>query len=146
MLKTMVKIVNLEFEDKPVQADDVNWIKTIPNLMTQLVLPLDADFSSMLNEDELKNAVIADVYTNAFDKVALEVGTGIPQRLYVALNDGQGGKRIAVGFTYSYYEFYQPLDDRLTNEQWHKLVYDPKTDLSEKIPLWARGLALPPRK
>jgi len=146
LLEKALAIVNLEYKDNEVPAADVQWIKTIPNLMVDLVLPPESDSSIWLEEDDLKSAIIADVYTNALFGVALEVGTGIPQRMYVALNDHQGGKRIAVGYTYSYYEFYHPMNDRLTNEQWRKQVYDPQADLTEMLPFWARGIALPPRK
>jgi hypothetical protein len=68
------------------------------------------------------------------------VAVGIPYRLNLLLSDGQGGKRIAAGYTYSYYEFTHPMDDRMTDEQWKKIVYDPGAKLSEYEPFWAKDL------
>jgi len=138
-------IVNLEFADKPVPADDVAWIKTIPDQLAKLMLPLDDYYATELKEDDLKCAIITDVFTNTYYDVVLEAGTGIPQRLYVVLNDAQGGKRIAVGFTYSYYEFYHSRYDSLTEEKWRPLVYATQTDMPPLLPFWAKGIALPPR-
>ena len=86
-------------------------------------------------------AVIADVYTNSDLQMVLETGVGIPYRIYVALNDGQGGKRIAVGYTFSYYEFPHPMEDRLTDEAWKEAVYSGQP-LDSFKPFWSQNQTL----
>jgi hypothetical protein len=146
LLERSYRIVKLEYQDKPVNDLDVSWIKTIPREMRFLVLPPEAGYDSYSEgEDEFKGAIIADVFTNAEFDVALEVGNGIPYRIYVPLNDGQGGKRIAVGYTFSYYEFLVPLNQRMTDDEWREMVYSSSPDVDEYLPFWAEGITLPPK-
>lgn len=87
--------------------------------------------------DTKNTAIIADVFTNAETGEVLELGTGIPYRIYVALNDGQGGKRIAVGYCFNAYEFTQAMNDRLTDEQWQEKVYKQSDEkMREYKPYW----------
>jgi hypothetical protein len=90
------------------------------------------------DNDQLKMACIADVYTNNQLGVCLEVGVANPVRLYVPLNDSQGGKRIAVGYGFSYAEFTHPMTDRLTDEKWKNIVYKQKKDLTDYMPFWEK--------
>ena len=92
-------------------------------------------------------AIIADVHTDAAEKMeVLEVATGIPYRIYVALNDGHGGKRIAEGYVYSYYEFTQPMSVRLNDDQWKERVYSSDKEILEevdnKIPGWIKDIII----
>ncbi|MFO0912611.1 MAG: DUF3160 domain-containing protein [Pirellulales bacterium] len=75
-----------------------------------------------LFEDALKwKPTIADVHTNVDGNEVLEVGTGDVQLMVVAI-DGKDGVTSYVGPTYSYYEFWHPVNDRLTDEQWQSMV------------------------
>ncbi len=134
-----LEIVKLEAENKPVSQDDINWIATIGSSMSNLVMVHN---KGEYCEDNslLKMACIADVFTNAEQGVCLEVGVGNPIRLYVPLNDSQGGKRIAVGYGFSYVEFLQPQGDRMTDDEWKKIVYTEqdgnKNYLDKYVPFW----------
>lgn len=118
--KKLLEIVKLEVQDKPVQEELLAEIKKTPSIFASCMkLEQHYDMS-----DHAKNtAIAADVFTNAETGQVLELATGIPCRIYVALNDGQGGKRIAVGYCFNGYEFTQPADNRLTDEQWQEKVY-----------------------
>lgn len=143
MLARMIRIAQQEYADQEVSSADVEWIRTIPQQLVPLVNPPGAGYANYIDDEEsLKGAIIADVFTNSELGVALEVGTGIPYRIYVALNDGQGRKRIAVGYTYSYYEFLVPQGERMTNEEWRDIVYPGKTDMTEYLPFWSRDITL----
>lgn len=75
-----------------------------------------------LFEDALKwKPTIADVHTNVEGNEVLEVGVGDAQLMVVAI-DGKDGVTTFVGPTYSYYEFWHPVNDRLTDEQWQAMV------------------------
>lgn len=66
-------------------------------------------------------AIIADVHTDPNSGQVLQVGVGRPCVMYVRMvRDGQ--ERIAAGPVYSYYEFKQPMAERLTNEQWREML------------------------
>lgn len=126
-------------EDMDISVADNNALKTLPSRISYVALREGA-FGGMFTQEEKKYrmAVIADVYTHADSQQVLEVGVGKPRRLLVALNDGHGGKRIARGYTFSYYEFKHPMDDRLTNDTWRKWIYDDKIDMSPYLPIWDR--------
>lgn len=147
MLERMNRIVELEFEDSPVPQEEVRWIRTIPSQMAPLVLAPGVSYASFLEDNEpLKGAIVADVFTNAESNEVLEVGVGIPYRLYVPLCDSQGRKRIAQGYGFSYYEFLQPQNERMTDEEWKAMVYDEEPSLEDMQPFWSQGLIMEPKE
>jgi len=133
------KISELEADDKEVPAADLEWIETVPSSLARLVINLSGGTPYMDNTDQLKMALVADVFTNAESGVVLETAVGIPYRLYIPLNDKQGGKRIAIGYGFSYYEFTQPMSNRLNNEQWKTIVYNTGFDMKKYHPSWMQG-------
>lgn len=131
-----LNIVAAEVKDEKVSKDDLDWIGTIPQLLAKSVVPFSDYGTYTLDNEQFKMALVADVFTNAESGSVLEVAVGIPHRIYVALNDKQGGKRIAVGYTFNYYEFAHPMNDRLTDEQWKKMVYDNESEAAKRKPEW----------
>lgn len=67
-------------------------------------------------------AIVADVATDPNGSV-LEVGTGGAEEILVIV-DVEGSLRIASGCVYSFYEFTQPISNRLTDEQWRNMMQD----------------------
>lgn len=141
ILDRIIPIVRQEILNETVATDDVRWISTIPAELSRLVL-VHTGRGDVIDEEEMRMALVADVFTNAELGLALETAVGIPYRIYVPLNDHQGGKRIAVGYCFSYYEFPQPMSDRLTNEQWKDRVYAEHPDLERYQPFWSKGRIL----
>ncbi len=72
--------------------------------------------------DQNPAALVADVATDPNGQV-LEEGTGHIDDIYVVV-PVDGKLRIAKGGVYSYYEFPQPLADRLTDAKWREMVND----------------------
>lgn len=66
-------------------------------------------------------AVITDVATNPQGREVLQVGTGDIYHIY-AVVPVEDTLRIAKGGVYSHYEFPQPMQERLTNEEWHEML------------------------
>ncbi|PIE04792.1 MAG: hypothetical protein CSA76_02380 [Spirochaetales bacterium] len=131
----LTAIVEYEVQDKPISDAMNEYIVSVTGKLAKIVLPPNVDYSSYTdNNDQLKMALIADVHTDTVNGV-LEVATGRPYRIYVALNDGDGGKRIATGYIYSYYEFYNPGQERKTDEEWKQIVYG-DSDLQRYLPYW----------
>jgi hypothetical protein len=137
------QIAATEAQDKPVPPADLKWIATIPSELVYLVV-VHVEGGDIVDAEQLKMAVVADVFTNAELNVVLETGVGIPYRIYVPLDDGQGGKRIAIGYVFSYYEFTRPIGERMTDETWKGIVYKPGADLDKYRPFWSKGISLPP--
>jgi len=143
IVEKLIAIVEKEALNQPISPEQNNFITVVIFELARIVLPADSDSSSYAeDDDQFKMALVADVHTDAKNQKVLEVATGIPYRIYVALNDGQGGKRIAIGYTYSYYEFEQPQANRLTDEEWKKIVYgsaNPQA-LDIYLPAWAKDI------
>ena len=70
---------------------------------------------------------ISDVHTDTNTKKALEVGVGNVNFCVIAI-DNENDKAVYVGPIYSYYEFHQNAENRLTDEEWQEKI------LSGKLP------------
>ena len=137
LYQNILRIVRLEVENQPVYERDLEWIPTIISSLNRLVM-VHTNGGYVDDPDLLKMACIADVYTNNDFGVCLEVGVANPVRLYVPLNDSQGGKRIAVGYGLSYVEFTHDMTDRMTDEQWKEIVYKSGKDITDYMPFWEK--------
>ena len=114
------------------------FIIGVPRALSRIVVPPGVSpVTYTENTDDLKMALVADVFTNSGGGVVLEVATGIPYRMHVAMVDGQGGRRIATAYSFSYYEFAQPMGERLNDDEWKARVYSPEPNLEEYTPAWS---------
>ena len=136
------EISRLEADNKQISKNDLDWICTIARELARLVLT-HTPGGSIDDSDAFRMALVADVFTNAEIGVVLETAVGIPHRLYIPLNDKQGGKRIAVGYGFSYYEFDQPINSRLNNDEWKAIVYGDKPNMTQYLPFWMQGKLQP---
>ncbi|MEW6275310.1 MAG: DUF3160 domain-containing protein [Bacillota bacterium] len=84
-------------------------------------------------------ALIADVATDVAGGRVLEEATGHIAEIYAAV-PVDGKLRIAVGGVYSYYEFPWPLNDRLTDQRWHKML---ESRQAPAPPEWTRAFTAP---
>jgi len=80
-------------------------------------------------------ALIADVATDVTGGRVLEEATGHIAEIYAAV-PVDGKLRIAIGGVYSYYEFPWPLNDRLTDQRWHKML---ESRQAPAPPEWTRA-------
>ena len=70
--------------------------------------------------EQFPAALVVDIATDPNGYV-LEAATGDPASIYVVV-PVDGKLRIAEGMVYSFYEFEQPLSDRLTDSEWRKIL------------------------
>ena len=69
---------------------------------------------------EFPAAIVVDIATDP-NGSCLEVGTGKVDTMYVIVPvDGQ--LKVTIGPVYSYYEFAQPISDRLTDSEWRVML------------------------
>jgi hypothetical protein len=66
-------------------------------------------------------AVVTDVASNPDAGTVLQVGTGYVDYIYVITGSPQG-LQLSRGAVYSYYEFVNEIDNRLTDEIWREMV------------------------
>jgi hypothetical protein len=72
------------------------------------------------------SALVADIASGrdraTGDITVVEVATGYVDQLLVLVPDDKGRFHVALGGVYSYYEFHQPVSDRLTDEAWRRIL------------------------
>ncbi len=99
----------------------------------------DLDRASGAVPDFTDNAaLVSDVFRSSF--FTLELANGLPETILVIVPDGAGRFQLAVGATYSYYEFWQPAaSPRLTDEEWRQILTD---GMQPPRPAWLAGVAI----
>ena len=94
------------------------------------------------NSDNYPAALVVDIATDPNGSV-LEMATGDPACIYVVV-PVDGKLRIAVGCVYSFYQFVQPISDRLTDKEWRrKLGIDVDIDDDYNITSYAEKVDHP---
>ncbi len=68
----------------------------------------------------------------------LEVGTGPLDTIHVLVPDDEGHFQVATGSVYSYYQFWGPRPERLTDEEWRDRIV--AGDLPERPSWWTDEL------
>jgi len=75
---------------------------------------------------------IDDVHTDALNGLVLEEGVGYPFDIFVIVPI-EDTLKVTHGAVFSYYEFSQPISNRLTDEAWQDTL---KSDIPLKPPVW----------
>jgi hypothetical protein len=88
------------------------------------------------SDTDARMDIIADVHTEMNTGQVLEEGVGAPADIYVRVRDDRG-YRLCRGGVFTYYEFKQPMEKRLTDEQWQQMGRDRKRP---PRPDWAQAL------
>ena len=77
--------------------------------------------------------VIADIATDP-NGTCLEIGTGDAATMYVVFPiDGE--LHVGSGSVYSFYQFEQPMSDRLTDSEWREML-EPEYDMDTYETIW----------
>jgi Ca2+-binding RTX toxin-like protein len=110
-------------------AADSEWLDTIGGRLNSLLWRTGDG-----HEIDPFGGIVADIFLNGFADEVLEQGTGLFDLIYVIV-PGINGFQVATGAVYSYYEFWQPRSDRLTDEQWWEML---RTDDLPPRPFWVQ--------
>lgn len=123
-----------ELENTPLTVSDYENIYCFGRLMQYLSSDADDPFELWQTKtDEM--AIVADVHTDSNTEMCLEEGIGYPLEIYVIVNEG-GSIRLTRGAIFSYYEFEQPISERLTDEAWRELLAG---DNPPDLPQWVNS-------
>lgn len=68
------------------------------------------------------SAIVTDIAVNADIQQVLQIGTGKLNFIYVVVTGDDGQLELARGATYSFYEFRNNINNRLTDEQWREMI------------------------
>ncbi|MBN1918383.1 MAG: DUF3160 domain-containing protein [Verrucomicrobia bacterium] len=99
---------------------------------------LDKDVAILLGaaREDAKGPVVVDVATEPNEGRVLEVATGRLDLLWIVIRMPDGQNVLCAGPVMSYYEFKQPLEARLTNQEW-RIMLD--TDAAPDPPIWTKS-------
>ncbi len=132
LLLRLKTISEKELSNQPLTVGEYKTIHNIGEKLETLANFEDGvEFEFFEPADSLQMPVVADVHTDPNSGQALEEGVGYPLSIYV-VNEIGGELFITKGAAYAYYEFEQPIDNRLTDEQWREMLTG--TDYPE--PVW----------
>ncbi len=135
LLTFLIAVSEKEINNEVVTHEEYAQIQKIGSLVDNLTLRiLSTDYSEWWEiEGPDKNMpVIADVHTADFD--ALEVGVGLAQEIYVVV-EIEGRLKLTRGAIFSFYEFHQPVSERLTDEKWQEML---NSGNAPEQPSWIR--------
>jgi len=136
ILSRLVDISKTELENRELTDDDYNFIKYFGGSLQSMSSRLLASEGN-IDHDMFKPTLIADVHTDGNTKKVLEEGTGYIKPIIVAYKLPKNYILVGVGPVFSYYEFKQPMDDRLTDEKWRSMLQtNPPTD-----PEWIKSFS-----
>ncbi len=140
--ETLQTIAEKELTQQPITIEERRFIRTFGDPLAWLCTIDERGLSSSMgapdrNWDDM--AVIADVFTNTETGTVVEVGVGRPLTIYTVIGTSER-LSIAVGSAFSYYEFFQPMNERLTDEAWRKMLDESK---QPALPYWTQSYAVP---
>jgi hypothetical protein len=121
-----------ELQGQPLTKADDDQIRGIGTFLETLTTFSQVTEKAITSETDKNMAVVADVHTDLNSGQALEEAVGAAFRIIVLAPIG-GQPTPAVGGVFSYYEFKQPLAQRLTDEAWQAVQMLPAR------PSWTRS-------
>ncbi|HAE87201.1 TPA: hypothetical protein DCG86_04170 [Candidatus Marinimicrobia bacterium] len=134
LLLTLKSISEKELTGEEITTDEYIALcmfgKTIEDLVTFDEYNNFYDMFLPAIDDEMP--VIADVHTDPNTSTCLEEGVGYPFRIYV-ICPVEGELTVTVGGIFSYYEFVQPIANRLTDEEWIEML---RSETPPELPYW----------
>ncbi len=130
VLSRLLDISTRELANQKLTQADYDFIKDFAENINAIVTGAGASTQ--------KTTLIADVHTDQNTRQVLEEGTGYLRLMLVAYKLPQGHILIGAGPVYSYYEFKQPMSDRLTDEKWRELLQSGK---GPELPDWTGSFA-----
>ena len=134
LLCSLENIAEKELTSKPLTIPEQRLIRTIGESLAWLtIFDTEHGMGDQLDDDM---AVIADVHTDIMSTFkCLEEGVGRPLTLYVIVGSGEE-LVIALGSAFAYYEFTWPMNDRLTDEAWRKML---SAETPPELPPWMKS-------
>jgi hypothetical protein len=116
LLDMLLSVSIKELQNEALSTQEYNSIFSFGGTMESLINFRENPAADDSTEaDDM--AVVADVHTDPNTMTCLEEGVGYPLDLYAIVYDN-GALRMTKGAIFSYYEFTQPIANRMTDEQW----------------------------
>jgi hypothetical protein len=130
VLSRLLAISTRELENQKLAQEDYDFIANFAANINSIV-------TGSGNATQ-KTSLVADVHTVQNTNQALEEATGYLRLMWVAYKMPEGHIVVGAGPVYSYYEFKQPISDRLTDEKWRDMLTSGK---APALPEWTKSFA-----
>ena len=114
ILARLEEISTAELEGREMTEDDVEFINNFGDRLNDAISGVD--------EKSKKTTIVADVHTDSNSGLVLEEGVGYVRLISVAYELPDGRVLLGAGPVFSYYEFKQPMEERLTDEAWREML------------------------
>ena len=114
ILSRLQAISEKELENEELTEEDYEFIKNFGDQLEGVIADVD--------DKARKTTVVADVHTDGNTGNALEEGVGYVDMVVVAYKLPDDRILVGAGPVMSYYEFKQPMSDRLTDEKWREML------------------------
>jgi hypothetical protein len=138
-LKSLVffrKIAVSEIQNEKISDADFEKLRIEAGFLSII---LDALPGDQLTEKDARAALVADVHTDIPDGLILYEANGIPNYIYVAVKDANG-TRLTKGLVFNYYEFSEPIGQRLDDQTWWKRNYTQDKSRLPSPPEWSKSM------
>ena len=119
IISKLLEISKKELGNKPLTEDEYYFIESFGGTSSDLIGLVSG---GEVEPDIFKTVLVADVHTDGNTKQVLEEGVGRIKTLVVAYKLPHGHILLGVGPVFSYYEFKQPMANRLTDEAWKEML------------------------
>ncbi len=125
ILERLVEISTQELEDQELSQEDYGFIKDFGEQLNGVIAEVE--------DRAKKTTIVADVHTDGNTRQVLEEGVGYVDMMVVAYMVPDGRILLGAGPVMTYYEFKQPMSDRLTDEAWRDMLQDDPPEKPEWI-------------
>jgi hypothetical protein len=125
LLLSLKTISEKELRGESLTEEEYTLIRAISDTLEELTTFSEEIEGEITSEADERMALVADVHTDSNTGHVLEEGVGDAFPIYVIVMV-EGEQVVAMGGVFSYYEFKQPMSDRLTDEAWQAM--SPKPD------------------
>jgi len=125
----LLTVSEKELRGEKLVDQEYNTIERIGSSVEYTTLSIMGTFSwEYVSGPDKEIAVVADIYTNNQENQPgiLHAAVGYANDLYVVV-EIDGYLYVTKGSTFSYYEHRVPLNNRMTDEEWQKLLKEGKT-------------------
>ena len=119
-----------ELSGETLNSTDIGLIRS-SYITLQIVSAVPGNTSYTSDADRFMS-LIADVHTDPNTMTVLEEAVGNPMLIYAAVPI-DGWVYLTCGGVFSYYEFVQPMNDRLTDEAWQDML---SSGSEPEMPSW----------
>jgi hypothetical protein len=114
LLETLTDVSVKELNGEALSEDDIQFIRSIGHQFGGIL--------EVFTVETQRSMLVADVHTDPNTGTVLEEGCGYIDIIIVIYESPEGELIATAGPIFSYYEFTQPLSQRLTDEAWIEML------------------------